>query len=127
MDNTNAVHRNPIGVLGKILRNAREKKNMSLRELSRRIDVTPSALSHFEQGERLSIGEKRVKKAFHILGANEDLVHDLFVINDMHKREVEFKKAIEEKCRVVDRTNLDALDLSREELCDILKIDFDNL
>lgn len=119
------VHESPIGILGKIVKNARVKKQIPLKELAEHLDVTPGAISLFESGRRTNLSEKKVQKAFHYLGANEELVHDLFVINDMHKRELEFKRALEEKCDVVHRADLEAIGLSKEDLHVFIKSDFE--
>lgn len=59
--------------LGKTLRGAREVAGLSLRRVAKLADLSPSALSHTENGER-AVGEDALSRLAHVLRLDEYMV-----------------------------------------------------
>lgn len=99
--------------IGNKVREHKERKGLSTRELSKRLGISHSYLSRMENGKRV-ISAKRLEEISSILDVP---IQEFYP--DSHKRKVSTN---EEEVFVLNKTALDLEDYSNEEIIEWLKV-----
>lgn len=105
--------------LGETIRTAREAKDVSLRELARRLDLSPSYLSDIENDRRVPAEDVLRRLAGHLLLESNDLLSRAGRLGDFTERYLREHPAAIRFARRLASTHLTEVQL--QELADVVE------
>ena len=102
---------------GQTLRTLRMDKDVTLRDMARRLDVTPTYLSQVEQDKFNPPTEERIKQMGEVLGLPQEQVDELVAMAG--RVSTDLREAVTEHPREMATFLRTARGLTAEDICDL--------